>query len=157
MNGLRIIPFDPIHLISVFENPLEERLEWTRQEDAEDWGRIAFSKGPGWTAVYQNQIVACAGVMIMWKGVGEAWVFFSKLMEDPELRRAAYVQVLEYLARVISKHDLHRVQATCRVDFPPASQYLERLGFEFEGLLRQYGYDRVDYRMYSMMTKEVQA
>jgi RimJ/RimL family protein N-acetyltransferase len=47
---------------------------------------------------------------------------------------------------------VRRIDATARADFPPAGRMLEMLGFEAEGLMKQYGPDGASHYIYARIT-----
>jgi hypothetical protein len=102
--------------------------------------------GPyAYTGVCEGEVVCCAGVTLLWQGVGEAWLFVSE-------GARAYIglpgAVRELLDTVRRNLQLHRIQATVRVDNPRAHRMDTWLGFKEEGIMRKYTPDKTDcYRM----------
>lgn len=45
--------------------------------DYEKWAKLN-ELGPGYTIVIDNEVIACAGIRVFWKGSGEAWCILSK-------------------------------------------------------------------------------
>lgn len=124
------------------EDPSDIR-QWA--EEVED-GLVAD------TVVYEGQVVACAGITSVLKGVGQCWAVYSldigRYHIDPQIARNRIVAAM-------IKHNLRRVQATARIDYPAASSYLRYLGFEREGVMKMFEPDGTDAYLYAKtMTKE---
>lgn len=86
--------------------------------------------GPGYTLLYQGEGVGCAGVIILWQGVGDAWAFLG-----PDARkhlRAIQFYTRRGLAMVCQEYRLRRVQAHVFKDFTAARRWAERFGFKVE-------------------------
>jgi len=75
MTEPHLIPFRAEHLLGFLnrDGPLDEQLWLLVQKE---------NRGPAWSVVVDGGIIACGGVVIIWKGVGAAWVVFSEQMGD---------------------------------------------------------------------------
>lgn len=60
-----------------------------------------------------------------------------------------FKHVKKILELYIEKLELKRVQATIRCGFPHLIKWIEMLGFQYEGTMRQFGIDGDDYMIYS--------
>jgi hypothetical protein len=74
-----------------------------------------------------GEILAVGGLRQFQPGVARAWVNFSEDAK-PDFRRV-YRMMREWLDLKIVELDLHRVEATCRPDFPEAMNMLDHLMF----------------------------
>ena len=103
-----------------------------------------------YTAIYESAIVAVGGLQIKWEGVGLLWLMLTadckKYGVYGLLALEAIKEKMEYL---IKKNNLWRAEAAVRVDFPQAIKMIEFLGFEHEGIMRQYYPDKTDAILYS--------
>lgn len=96
-----------------------------------------------------GNLVACAGISEIWKGVGMAWAVFGELPQG-STRRVALL-FYDYLVRLMEWHGLWRVQADVKADFPAGHRFVRFLGFTHEGSMRAYGPDGADYERYSFV------
>jgi hypothetical protein len=93
-------------------------------------------KGPAFTGECNGDIIACGGIIPLWKGVGEAWVVTSELVEK---FRFTFAKVVWRNLRVqIDAMELDRVQTVIHKDHKVSIKWAERMGFVSEGLMRKY-------------------
>lgn len=105
--------------------------------------------GPCYSAFNGDDLVACAGVNILWPGVGEAW-----MVSTPNIfanKKFLHKSVKDILQRIINNHSLFRVQATVLFGFEKGRIWVERLGFKREGVMKKYDRDGNDYWLYAMV------
>lgn len=95
------------------------------------------------------EVVACAGVIIAWGGMGEFWMVPGKLV--PRYAKSVWKEAKLFIADSIGRYNLHRIQATVRERDARAIRWIERLGFEKEGLMRCFGADRDNHFMYARL------
>ncbi len=109
-----------------------------------------FTKGPGFAGLKNGEVVACAGVMLLWDRVGEAWAVTSPLVHE----YASYFHkaTKDHLAKIINQYRLERVQAFVDKEHKVAMKWAERLGFEQEGEMRKFFQGRTYYR-YARITE----
>jgi len=135
---LRVVPFEIEHL------------EMLRLRDFEtyraDYNSV-YGKGIGYSAFDDQVLIFCAGFVFLWEGVAETWILCDKCVIH--YIRELYYYVASYLDRIISKYNLHRIQATVLAEYLPGRRFLGRMGFREEGLLRKYDWNGRDYFMYS--------
>ncbi len=87
--------------------------------------------GPAFTFTVDDVPLACAGVVILWPGVGSAWTMISQPMLDYPLWLTRTVRRMLY--QIIEQHDLHRVETVALMDSVANQRWLEALGFVREG------------------------
>jgi hypothetical protein len=95
-----------------------------------------YAKGPAYTGLYDGEIIAIAGVMLMWKGVGEAWAMFA-----PDLGKHKFFvhrMTKSILDQIAVEHGLRRVQACVEASFVTGCRWIEALGFKGEGVMPEY-------------------
>ena len=95
-----------------------------------------------------GSVLAAAGIMPLWKGVGEAWVLAPPSTNEHfglYLHRA----VTTYLDRIVKEYQLHRVQSAVLCDFITSHRWIKRLGFMKEGPLYCYGPDKRTFYRYA--------
>lgn len=93
-------------------------------------------RGMAITGFHNGEILACGGVMPLWKGVGEAWVVTSPLVEKCPFffMRTVWRRLLTF----ISIMELERVQTTVDAEHEVSLKWVERMGFKQEGLMEKY-------------------
>lgn len=87
--------------------------------------------------------IAAAGVVPQWKGVGELWALLSENTRDRPIKLC---KVTAKIIEIIQQEgNYHRLQAIVLKDFTSSIRWMKHLGFQCEGLLRQYGVDKRDF------------
>jgi len=101
--------------------------------------------GPAFTGVSKDGIIACGGVLVLWKGVGEAWAITSPLVNLYPLTFAKIIK--KKLKWIISEFSLCRVQTVVDKEHIISRKWVEWMGFKEEGLMRKYlgGRDFIRY------------
>lgn len=109
----------------------------------------AYAKiGPAITLINDSfEVVACAGVIIPWEGVGQFWMIPGNLV--PKYAKTVWKEAKLFIKDSTERFNLCRVQATARERDARAIRWIERLGFQREGLLRCYGQNRENHFMYA--------
>jgi hypothetical protein len=107
-----------------------------------------FTRGPAYTIVASEGLVASGGILPLWKGVGEAWVVTSELVDTYPLLFAK--TVWRKLYEIINGNGIERVQTTIHKDFIVSQKWAERMGFKNEGLMRKY-LGGEDYYRYALV------
>jgi hypothetical protein len=89
-----------------------------------------------YTIVAPEGLVASGGIIPLWKGVGEAWVVASNLVEVyPSIFART---VWKMLNEIIKNNEIERAQTTIHKDFIVSQKWAERMGFKNEGLMRKF-------------------
>lgn len=101
--------------------------------------------GQAITAMLHGRPAAVFGSVSIWRGVEELWM----LCEE---RARKYPVLMTKAGRIFLLHrviagNLHRIQATVRCDDLSAIRWAESLGLEYEGVMRRYGADQMDYQI----------
>lgn len=97
----------------------------------------------GKTLERDGEILATAGVHLMWNGVGEGWALVSPKVEENGLVFARYAKKM--ISDIIKSNNLTRVQATIHGSDTVAAKFASWLGFQNEGVMRKYGVNGEDY------------
>lgn len=115
--------------------------------DAEKWCKEAEEDGKAFTVIYEGKVVACAGIITIMDGVGQAWALYpldiGNYHIDPRIAK-------DKLKELMTKYNFRRVQATVRADFPAGESYLRYLGFKREGVMAKYEPDSTDSCLYAI-------
>ena len=126
---------------SAISKPIEgaASLSWINESN--------YRAGPMVTGICNGRIVTIGGIVLLWPGVGEAWSVFDQ--SAIPFKRYMLLHSRRWILAAAQECHLHRLQATLRTDLPDA--WLKHLGFEKEGLLKQFCQDKCDSTMWSMI------
>ena len=118
-----LVPFKAEHLLMLVHRDAGY-LESAR--DAVDKER----RGPAFTAIYDNRIIACSGVILLWPGVGAAWAVFTS---DVVKHRIWVTRTIRRtLNDIIRVYKLHRVELVALEDNDVNIAWAQSLGFARE-------------------------
>jgi len=95
-----------------------------------------LARGPAFTGVADGEIIASGGILPLWKGVGEAWVVSSDLVNLYPLTFAKVIW--RKLKELIKIMNFERIQTTVDIEHKVSIAWVERMGFEYEGPMRKY-------------------
>jgi len=131
-----------VHLMNLREFE-RKYFEWF--PNYEDMLRTYASCETSATALYDGDVACCFGAVPIWKGVAEAWILTSYIVErNPiSLTRGA----LRYFDNIATDMQLHRLQIVVDGSNLLALRWAKALKFEHEGLLKSYGPDGSDHYM----------
>ncbi len=104
------------------------------------------------SASLDGDILLLVGVLPLWEGVGEIWTIFPQ--NAKELFRRNPRNILKVTKKYLNLLPFRRLQTVVRSDFKVGVKFVEHLGFQREGLLKQYGSDKKDYYRYALL-KEI--
>ena len=111
-----------------------------------------YLAGPGYTLLWNNHILLCAGVIIMWKGVGEAWFRGTNQMyEHRDEVRDRTIQVFSALFR---DQNYMRIQTTVQENWATARRFAEACGMKYEGRMPFYGMTGEHFVRYALTREE---
>ena len=101
----------------------------------------SYKNGPAFVGRNQHGIIAAAGVINLWTGVGEAWAILT-----PRAKGMAVLRAFRETFRLIQiAHDYHRIQASVQADFDDGVRFAKFMGFESEGVMRSYDAEKHDF------------
>tara|TARA_R100001163_G_scaffold1414_4_gene2270 strand:+ start:957 stop:1394 length:438 start_codon:yes stop_codon:yes gene_type:complete len=100
-----------------------------------------YKNGDAFVGKSGSKIIAAAGVMDMWPGVGEGWAMLT-----PDAAGLSVVRKFkEMFDLILIANNYHRIQATVRADFVKGIRFAQWLGFESEGLMKKFDQDQNDF------------
>ena len=99
--------------------------------------------GPCVTAMLHRNPVAIFGTVIIWDGLGEAWSLFSDEARRYPIAMTKGANTFFDICEIL--FSLHRIQITVRSTDKRAVSWARCLGFQSEGLLKEYSTDKTDY------------
>jgi len=89
-----------------------------------------------------GDVVAVWAFIKKWEGTAHCCAWTSALVD--KMQKEFWKACKRGLDSAQEALGLHRLEADVRVDHPSGRDWLLRLGFETEGVMRQYGADKVD-------------
>lgn len=104
--------------------------------------------GPAHTAMVDGMVIGCAGVVMMWEGVGHAWAVFGELF--PKFPVFMTKVTKNHIKQITEDYSMKRVQTLIESGNERNMRWAEYLGFEREGTMRRYYHGR-DYEMVAII------
>ena len=142
----KIVKFNAGHLDICALNPFDKRMLKDIPQYKERLKGLT-DQSYAFTAMSEGEIYAMFGVYPMWPGVAEAWLIPSAIVNRRTISfHRASLRFFEYAA---SKLAIKRLQFTVHSLNVQADTWAKRCYFTSEGILKQYGPDSADYRMYA--------
>lgn len=136
-----LAPFEPEHLRLL---ALQSEQEYFKPyiEDP-SYGKYLQIGGKCYSFLDGDRVLACAGVIPLWDGRGEAW---SLLGGD---LRKYFLQIHYTVKRFLASCDMKRIEANVSCDSERARKWVESLGFSFEGRMAAFWPDGRDAARYA--------
>ena len=106
------------------------------------------NKPCAWTAIKDNTIIGCGGIINIQGHIGEAWTLLGK-----DFKRYAH-RIAPIIRRQAHMTNLIRIYALVDSDFERAERFLEWVGFEYEGTTKKSGVNLQDQKLYAIV-KEI--
>ena len=132
----RITKYLPAHAYELFEQQIQEsNFMLSSIGDFEKIANQWYTTGPGVTLLIDDKPVASGGIALVDETFGECWGFIPKTEHGMILIGEIY----KVFDQWISEHKFRRLQSFVLEGFETGVKMVERLGFEREGLLRNYG------------------
>lgn len=100
-----------------------------------------LEKHNSWTAVLDNDVIACAGTIQEWPGRHRAWAFMTYATSSHML----------WLSRAVlakTEHLKGRIDFTVRSDFHAGHRWAQLLDFKAEALFEKWGPEGEDHIQY---------
>lgn len=129
----KLVPFRAEHALSLIDRDTLTSMEI----------ETAVSKergGPAFTALLDDKVIACSGIILLWPGVGHAWASFT---DDIYPHRIWVTKMVRgALCDIKRSLSLHRVEAVALYKDDRNQRWLELLGFTKEdGIAQKYTQD----------------
>lgn len=117
---------------------------WFNQPTFDGWLANLEQPGHSFTAIDSNLgILAIAGVVEKWVGVGEAWMVPGERLREMPLSGARLTK--RHLDILRQTHGFWRLQINVHVENELALRFAKWLGFVMEGEMIKYGPDGKNY------------
>ena len=104
------------------------------------------------TAFFGEKIVAAAGVVPLWNGVGQGWA----VVDTSVPQKFAVARAMRRGMRdIVRNGPFHRVHADVLADYSKGQKFLKMLGFTHEGPLEAFGPTGADYQRFAFVSREL--
>ena len=143
-------PFEPWHLEAMTPRKGQsfDYEVFKKQQGVYQYGEFLLTNSIyHGTVIIGGRVIASAGVSELYPHIGYCWAVFSEDFLDCTLRER-YKVAKEIESKIKNTH-YSRVQATCEEGFVEAEHFLRKLGMEEEGLLKKYGSDGKNHKLFS--------
>ncbi len=100
-----------------------------------------------YTALRRGKVVGCAGIIPLWNGVADLWMYLGKETFTDKLFACKIIKY--YLNDIIKRHDIHRIQAVVKADYCQGIRFAELFKFKPEGTMKAYGPNKEDFIRYA--------
>tara|TARA_R100000900_G_scaffold6200_1_gene6542 strand:+ start:524 stop:1018 length:495 start_codon:yes stop_codon:yes gene_type:complete len=146
----RIVKFNIHHLDICDLNEFDKKILTTFPDYKKHLENLT-NNSLAFTAMSEGEIYGMFGIYQLWPGVSEGWLIPSAHVGRRTItfHRGA-LQFFEYAAQ---QTRTKRLQFTVCTSNVLADRWAKRCYFESEGILKQYGPDGSDYRMYARFFK----
>ncbi|EPR42728.1 hypothetical protein dsx2_2645 [Desulfovibrio sp. X2] len=118
------------------------------------WNRVEAqaAMGPAFSLLDdRDELVASGGVVIPWRGVGEAWTLCTPRVQRYVLSYCHAVR--RFLGVVEEKEHLHRVQAIIPSGDESLARWMQHVGLDYEATLEAYGPTGDDVDLYARVRR----
>ena len=133
---MEIVEFKPKHINDIQAQTMQK--EWLLYWKP-GYAEYLRDNGIAYSAVIDGKVIGCAGIFKHWEGRGEAWALFDSSI------RTHFIGITRAILRALSVTDFRRVEANVRHDFKAAHEWMLYLGFTWEGTMKNFGIDGMDY------------
>lgn len=137
---IAVVKFKAEHLIGLDANGEAKRMaEFTSEMEAR-----ALEGAHSYSVLEGKRVMACCGVMPLWKGRGYAWAMVSKSCGH------AFIELHRAVLRFLDTCPFDRIEAAVDVDFKEGHRWMKLLGFKCEAeRARKFSPDGRDASLYA--------
>lgn len=144
---MMVKPYKAEHALALVVRDIEKGMK--NDEGFARWAEEVNAPGTSYSMFVEDSLLGCAGVNILWQGVGEGWVILSPEVVHHKIKVCRAIR--KYLEKIVRENNLHRVQAHVSCDFEAAINFVESLGFELEGRMKKFYPEGTDCFLYALL------
>lgn len=112
----------------------------------------ASERGEALTILADDEILSIGGVVSLFPGTAELWSLASTAVDKfPISFHKANIRILDYWIKALK---LRRLQCKVYSEHVRSIEWLKRLGFQEEGLMRKYDTQGRDFYLYAKVSDE---
>jgi len=147
VSDITVIPFNVHHLQVMDIRDEEMKSLFGLDNGLEIVNALTKGKGEAGTFLYDGRVLFCAGFKELWTGVMEGWIIPSIWIKSVPPR--LFIRcVKRYVEATAKAFNVHRFQSPA-LDNALHERFMGFLGFQKEGIMRQYTHDKRNYCMYA--------
>lgn len=134
--GESFVRFHPTHLSQI--DMREEEAKWSAT-DPNYLSELARSAdlNRSWSVKYQGRILLCFGIRHVYPGSGEAWMIAGKGIEHHAISLVKGARKI--FSDLLENKGYFRIQIGVMTDNDSAFKFARTIGFEVEGIMRNFG------------------
>lgn len=132
-----VVPFQQEHLARLMAQGVQRAQIIQVSPEVLRTAAMMAEFGPAFTALDGERVIACSGVITGGAPVGTVWAIVSA--EASRHMLWLHRATERYLDALIASRRLRRLEATVEEGFRQGCRWMDLLGFEFEGRMRNYG------------------
>ncbi len=143
-------PFEPWHLEAMTprEGQLPEYEVFKKTQGVYQYGEFLLTNSIyHGTVLVGGRVMASAGISELYPHIGYCWAVFSEDFLSCSLRER--YKVAKEIEKQMKGTHYSRIQATCEEGFAEAEAFLRKIGMEEEGLLKKYGSEGKNHKLFS--------
>jgi hypothetical protein len=134
-----IVPFEPEHLETL---ELQDSQKIFYDVFDMSYAHSLKESGPCFTALENGKVLCCSGIVLQWHNRAVAWALVSNSAGKH------FARIHKAVKRFLDLSDVNRIEAFVDHDFEQGHRWIQMLGFEREGYMKQFtpaGKDAVLY------------
>ena len=108
----------------------------------DEYAQALERAGDAFTAWAGPSVIACAGYIHFWPGRAQVWAMISS-----DIRIYGSI-IHKHVKRYIESHPVNRLECIIDPNFDASVRWALRLGFQYEGTMKRYGFHGQDMDMY---------
>lgn len=108
-----------------------------------DYRRAMIQSGPAYAGICNGTVMAIAGLSKQWEGRAIAWSLLS-----PNIGHH-FIEIHRAVKRALAQTHMRRIEAHVDPTFASAVRWIQMLGFEREGVMKQFSPDGRDMDLYA--------
>ena len=141
---MTIVPFQPEHLTAIRLQPAQIALQPTLMQSG--YGPALQAAGPCYSALVDDEVIACAGFYPQWEGRAIVWALISASAGRH------FFALHKAVLRGFKLQGFRRLETAVVVGFTEGERWARMLGFELEGRMRGYMPDGTDCDLYARIS-----
>ena len=140
------------HVVLPFESRHMNGVRWIEEEHAKLFGMERafkeYAANPAYSGFCDGEFVGAAGIIVPWRGFGEAWAIAGPLVASHKV--FFHRTIKNHLLPLAKQLGLRRLQAMVRSEYVASRRWVQELGFTWECVLHSYGIKGEDMVVYVM-------
>jgi len=149
-SGVVIVPFIVEHL-NGFKS-VQPDMQGHSDEETAEYVRNQAKCGKTVSVIERGKTIGIFGAVKIWNGLEEAWFLLDEATRRYGISMTKVAK--KWIALKFQEDSLNRLQITVRCSDVRAKKWAMCLGFQIDGVMRQFGPDASDYFMMSIVRED---